>query len=52
VDPERVREEVTHARRLFSKKSWPVIDVTRRSIEETAAEVINLRARRAESGNV
>jgi len=52
VDPERVREEVTHARRLFSKKSWPVIDVTRRSIEETAAEVINLRARRAESGDV
>jgi len=51
VDPERVQEEVTHARRLFSSKGWPVIDVTRRSIEETAAEVINLRARRAESGN-
>ncbi len=52
VDPERVRDEVNYARRLFSRKSWPVIDVTRRSIEETAAEVINLRARRAESGNV
>lgn len=49
VDPERVRDEVTFARRLFSSKGWPVIDVTRRSIEETAAAVINLRARRAES---
>ncbi len=49
---EDVRDEVNYARRLFSRKSWPVIDVTRRSIEETAAEVINLRARRAESGNV
>jgi len=50
VDPERVQEEVNYARRLFSKNSWPVIDVTRRSIEETAAAVLNLRARRAESG--
>lgn len=49
VDPERVQDEVTFARRLFSSKGWPVIDVTRRSIEETAAAVINLRARRAES---
>jgi [pyruvate, water dikinase]-phosphate phosphotransferase / [pyruvate, water dikinase] kinase len=52
VDPERVREEVTHARRLFSREDWPVIDVTRKSIEETAAAVINLRARRSESGGV
>lgn len=49
VDPEHVQKEVIYARRLFSTKGWPVIDVTRRSIEETAAEVINLRARRAES---
>ncbi len=50
VDPECVKEEVVYAQRLFSEKGWPVVDVTRRSIEETAAEVINLRARRAESG--
>ena len=30
------------ARRLFEKHGWPVIDVTRRSVEETAAAVINL----------
>jgi regulator of PEP synthase PpsR (kinase-PPPase family) len=42
VDQERVAAEVAFARRLFSDKGWPVIDVTRRSIEETAAAVINL----------
>ena len=30
------------ARRMFADNGWPVIDVTRRSIEETAAAVINL----------
>lgn len=40
VDIERVKEEVTEARRLFSKNGWPVINVTRRSIEETAAAVL------------
>ena len=42
VDDERVREEVKFARRMFADNGWPVIDVTRRSIEETAAAVINL----------
>jgi regulator of PEP synthase PpsR (kinase-PPPase family) len=42
VDQEAVREETIRARKLFEKKGWPVIDVTRRSIEETAAAVINL----------
>ena len=37
VDPETVRDEVATARRLFGEHDWPVIDVTRRSIEETAA---------------
>jgi hypothetical protein len=48
VDLETVREEVTAARKLFSRKNWPVIDVTRRSIEETSAAIINLHARRKE----
>lgn len=48
VDLENVRGEVLKARRLFTARGWPVIDVTRRSIEETAAEVITLlRDRRA-----
>ncbi len=46
VDPEVVRAEVTDARRMFSRRGWPVIDVSRRSIEETAAEIMMLLARR------
>jgi regulator of PEP synthase PpsR (kinase-PPPase family) len=42
VDDEAVRDEIVKARRLFEKYKWPVIDVTRRSVEETAAAVINL----------
>lgn len=42
LDEEQIEEEVRNARRLFSKKGWPVIDVTKRSIEETAAEIMAL----------
>jgi regulator of PEP synthase PpsR (kinase-PPPase family) len=42
VEMESVREEIIRARRLFEKHGWPVIDVTRRSVEETAAAVINV----------
>lgn len=42
VDEEAVKEEVIHAKRLFARYGWPSIDVTRRSIEETAAKVLNL----------
>lgn len=42
VDGERVEKEVAFARRMFADNGWPVIDVTRRSIEETAAAVIRL----------
>lgn len=42
VDQERVASEVQFARRMFADQGWPVIDVTRRSIEETAAAIINL----------
>ncbi len=45
VDLDAVRAEIAFARRLFADKSWPVIDVTRRSIEETAAAVIALHTR-------
>jgi regulator of PEP synthase PpsR (kinase-PPPase family) len=40
VDIESVEDEITQARRLFQKNKWPVIDVTRRSVEETAATII------------
>ncbi|MGB7405212.1 MAG: pyruvate, water dikinase regulatory protein [Pacificimonas sp.] len=42
VDNERVRQEVATARRMFADQGWPVIDVTRKAIEETAAAVIAL----------
>ena len=42
VDEEKIRDEVKNARKLFSKHGWPIIDVTKRSIEETAAEVMAL----------
>ncbi len=42
VDADAVRQEVIEARRLFERQGWPVIDVTRRSVEETAAAVINI----------
>ena len=42
VDEEKVRAEVAHARRMFADNGWPVLNVTRRSIEESAAAIINL----------
>jgi hypothetical protein len=46
VETEAVRQETVRARRLFEKHGWPVIDVSRRSVEETAAAVINLLSAR------
>jgi hypothetical protein len=42
VDRDAVAEEVAFSRRLCAKHNWPSIDVTRRSIEETAAAVMAL----------
>ena len=42
VDADAVRHEIIQARRLFERQGWPVIDDTRRSVEETAAAVINI----------
>ena len=47
VDQEAVTREIAYARRMFADNGWPVIDVTRRSIEETAAAVIALCNERA-----
>lgn len=49
ADIEKITEEVRNARRLFAEQSWPVIDVTRRSVEETAAAVIQLHTNWRES---
>jgi [pyruvate, water dikinase]-phosphate phosphotransferase / [pyruvate, water dikinase] kinase len=42
VDEDAVKAELLWARRLCNRNGWPVIDVTRRSIEETAATVLQL----------
>ena len=42
VDEEAVKAELLWARRLCNRHGWPVIDVTRRSIEETSATVLQL----------
>lgn len=46
IDKVAVAEEVAFSRRLCAKNSWPSIDVTRRSIEETAAAVMKLLTER------
>ena len=47
VNIEKIREETMQARKLFARYGWPVIDVTRRSIEETAAAILNLYNRQS-----
>ena len=42
LDPARVEDEVIEARRFYNRMGWPIIDVTRRSVEETAAEILAL----------
>ena len=42
TDIENIRKEVDQAKNTFRKYNWPVIDVTRKSVEETAASVIKI----------
>jgi len=51
VDKEVVSREIILAKRLFAKNNWPVIDVTRRSIEETAATIMNYQRSRNSEKN-
>ena len=44
TEEEAVRKEVMNAQKLFEREGWPTIDVSRRSIEETAAAILNLLA--------
>jgi regulator of PEP synthase PpsR (kinase-PPPase family) len=46
VDPDAVRAEISVTRQLFEAQGWPAIDVSRRSIEETAAAVLNFMVER------
>lgn len=42
IDKHAVTDEINHSRKLCAKNNWPMIDVTRRSIEETAAAILDL----------
>ncbi|MDA7981841.1 MAG: kinase/pyrophosphorylase [Alphaproteobacteria bacterium] len=42
ADHDEIVKELRAAKRLFTSRGWPVVDVTRRSIEETAAEILTL----------
>jgi hypothetical protein len=50
VDRDRIAEELAYSRQLCLDHGWPVIDVTRRSIEETAAAIIQLYDHHLEGG--
>lgn len=51
VNEEHVREEIENSKRLFRQQGWPVIDVSRRSVEETATLMIQYRLRQVEKRN-
>jgi len=42
VDIEKIRNEVEDSKTIFKKNQWPTIDVTRKSVEETAASIIKI----------
>ena len=42
TDLETIKNEVENSKKLFKKYSWPTIDVTRKSVEETAASIIKI----------
>ncbi len=48
IDIETVSKEVNETRKLFTKQNWPIIDVTRKSIEEVAATILQLYNQRKE----
>ena len=42
TDLDSIKKEVEDSKKLFKKNNWPVIDVTRRSVEETAASILKI----------
>ena len=50
ADLERIRGELVLARRLFARHQWPELDVTKRSVEETAAAIYQMVQGKATTG--
>ena len=42
TDLNSIKEEIEKSKKLFKKNNWPIIDVTRRSVEETAASILKI----------
>ena len=42
IDFEKIKNEIEVSKRLFQKYNWPTIDVTRKSVEETAASILKI----------
>ena len=42
TNEKKVMDEIENSKKLFKKKNWPIIDVTRKSVEETAASIIKI----------
>ena len=52
VDMEHMQQEITESRKLFNQYRWPVIDVTRRSVEETAATIVQYLKKHQEKNGI
>ncbi len=48
IHEDKVKEEIEASKKIFRQHNWPVIDVTRRSVEETATLIIQYRQRQIE----
>lgn len=48
IDLEMVQKEIAESRKFYMQHRWPIIDVTRRSVEETAAQIIQLHQKKLE----
>ena len=42
TDLDYIKKEVSESKQLFKKNNWPIIDVTRKSVEETAASILKI----------
>ena len=42
TDLDSIKKEIEDSKILFKKNNWPIIDVTRRSVEETAASILKI----------
>ena len=50
TDFEKISKEVKEAKKIFKKYNWPTVDVTRKSVEETAASIIKIYEIEKENG--